>query len=131
MPDCCKDFIIAVVDDDQRMLESLEDLLESAGHDVRLFAYGEALLDSCSLKEIDCLISDVGMPGISGLELLRFVRDARPDLPVILITGRPELLKRSSRTDRSQYQLLEKPFYGHELLTTVSRALRDSRPYPA
>jgi FixJ family two-component response regulator len=128
MPDCSTEFIIAVVDDDRNTLESLENLLEAAGHAVRLFGHAAALLDSGSLQEIDCLISDVGMPGIDGLELMQLAHGARPELPVILITGRPaELLNRSSSADPSYYRLFQKPFNGQELLTTVNRALRDTR----
>ena len=54
--------IVAVVDDDQRILESLEILLESAGYDARLFPSATALLESGGVQEIECLISDVGMP---------------------------------------------------------------------
>jgi FixJ family two-component response regulator len=129
VPDCPTEFTIAVVDDDQRMLESLENLLASAGHAVRLFAYAAALLESGSLQEIDCLISDVSMPGMDGLELLQWARRRRPELPVILITGRPaELVERSPPINRDYYQLLQKPFSGQELLTTVDRVLRDSYP---
>ena len=67
-------------------------LLESAGHTVRLFASAAALLESGSLAEIDCLLSDVNMPVMGGLELLRIVRTARPGLPVILVTGHPEMI---------------------------------------
>ena len=86
--------IIAVVDDDQRILESLEILLESADYDVRPFPSATALLESGGLREIDCLISDVGMPVMDGFELARAIQAARPGLPVILITGRPDLLHR-------------------------------------
>ena len=86
--------IIAVVDDDQRILESLEILLESADHAVRLFASGAALLESGCLAHIDCVISDIDMPEIDGFELLRAVHAARPGLPIILITGHPEILNR-------------------------------------
>jgi FixJ family two-component response regulator len=122
------EFIVAVVDDDRTTLESLENLLAAAGHAVRLFGHAAALLDSGSLHEIDCLISDVGMPGMDGLELMQLAHGARPDLPVILITGRPaELLQRAAPETQSYYQLFQKPFNGQELLTTVNRALRDSR----
>ena len=118
------EFIIAVVDDDRNTLESLENLLEAAGHAVRLFGHAAALLESGGLQEIDCLISDVGMPGMDGVELMQRAHGARPELPVILITGRPaELLKRSTSADPSYYHLFQKPFNGHELLTTVNRAL--------
>jgi FixJ family two-component response regulator len=128
MPEHSTEFVIAIVDDDRNTLESLENLLEAAGHAVRLFGHAAALLDSGSLHEIDCLISDVGMPGMDGLELLQLAHGARPELPVILITGRSaELLKRASPAAQSYYRLFQKPFNGQELLTTVNRALRDSR----
>src|SRR4051794_36666278 len=79
--------MIAVVDDDRRILGALEILLESADYAARLFASGAALLESNCLEDIDCLISDIGMPGMDGFELLRLVRHARPGLPIILITG--------------------------------------------
>jgi FixJ family two-component response regulator len=116
--------IIAVVDDDQRMLQSLESLLESAGHTVRLFASAGALLESGSVAEIDCLISDVNMPVKGGLELLRIVRAARPELPVILVTGHPEMLGRSPPTGQDRYQLFMKPFKPEELLAAVSDIMK-------
>jgi DNA-binding NtrC family response regulator len=88
------DFVVAVVDDDRSVLRSLEYLLESADYSVRLFDSGAAFLGSACLAGIDCLISDVDMPGIEGFELLRQVQAARPGLPVILITGYPKTLER-------------------------------------
>lgn len=128
MADDSPGFIIAVVDDDQRILESLEMLLESAGHAVRLFASAAALLENGSLAEIDCLISDIGLPVMDGFELLRLVHAAQPGLPVILITGHPEMLSRLPPPDAGHYQLFKKPFNGQELLTAVSDALRNSNP---
>ena len=87
--------VIAVVDDDQGMLESIESLLNSADYEVRLFSTATALLESGGLPEIDCLISDVAMPLMDGFELGRAVQAARPALPVIFVTGRPDLLRRS------------------------------------
>ena len=116
--------VIAVVDDDRSVLESLEMLLASAEYDVRSFSSATALLESGSLREIDCLISDVGMPVMDGFELARTVQAARPELPVILITGRPDLLNRSPLDVPGHYRLFKKPFNGPELLTTVGDALR-------
>jgi len=116
--------IVAGVDDDQRILESLENLLESAGHAVRLFPSAAALLESGSLAEIDCLISDVDLPKIDGFELLRLVHAARPELPVLLITGHPEMVNRSPPIGSGHYRLFRKPFDGQELLTAVSDAVR-------
>ena len=116
---------IAVVDDDQRILESLKNLLESADHGVRLFASAAAMLKSGCLAEIDCLISDIDMPVMDGFELLRVVRAARPELPIILITGHPEMLNRLLPNGPGHYRLFKKPFNGQELLTAVSDALQN------
>jgi FixJ family two-component response regulator len=117
-------FTIAVVDDDRRILESLENLLESADYAVRSFASAAALLESDYLAEIDCLISDIDMPVMDGFELLREAHAARPELPVILITGHPEMLNRLPAIGPGHYRSFKKPFDGQELLTAVSDALR-------
>jgi len=119
--------IIGVVDDDQRILESLQTLLESADYDVRVFPSARALLESAYLREIDCLISDIDMPVMDGFELLRLVHAARPELPIIFITGHPEMLNRSQQIDPSHYKVFNKPFDGQELLTAVGDALRNPR----
>jgi FixJ family two-component response regulator len=116
--------VIALVDDDQRILESLESLLESADYDIRLFSSATALLESGRLSEIDCLISDVAMPVMDGLELARAVQAARPELPVILVTGRPDLLHRSPLDWPRHYRVFQKPFNGQELLTALAETLR-------
>ncbi len=62
--------VIAVVDDDERILESMEDLLESAGHSVLVFSSAKALLsDDDVLARLDCLITDIGIPVVNGFEL--------------------------------------------------------------
>jgi FixJ family two-component response regulator len=116
--------VIAVVDDDQRVLESLEVLLESADWDARLFSSPTALLGSGCLQEIDCLISDIGMPEMDGFELVRVVQAARPGLPVILVTGRPDVLNRLPAEWPSHYRVFKKPFDGQKLLTAIGNALR-------
>ena len=127
MTDRTSGFIIAVVDDDRRILESLKNLLESADHAVRLFSSATALLESGCVAEVDCLISDIDLPVMDGFELIRVVQAARPTLPIILITGRPELLKGLPPTSPSHYRLFKKPFNGQELLTAVSEALQNPR----
>lgn len=116
--------VVAVVDDDPRILRSLEDLLESADYAVRSFTSGAALLQSGRLGEIACLISDIDMPGMDGFELLRLVHEARPELPAILITGYPETLQRLPLPGAGSPRVFTKPFDGRELLAAVGSALR-------
>jgi FixJ family two-component response regulator len=117
-------FVVAVVDDDQRVLQSLEYLLESADYAVRLYVSATALLESGRLSEVDCLISDVDMPGTDGFDLVRLVHAAHPQLPIILITGFPDRLARLPPLEGSNPRLFTKPFQGHELLEAVSDGLR-------
>jgi len=84
-------YVIAIADDDQRVLASLGELLESAGYSVRLFNSAEALLRAEAVSEIDALISDIRMPGVDGIELQQRMAVMRPELPVILITARSDV----------------------------------------
>ena len=115
--------VVAVVDDDQSILRSLEHLLESADYNVRAFTSGVSLLESGFLCDIDFLISDIDMPGMDGFELLQLVHASRPGLPAILITGYPDTLKRLRRLSETNPRVFTKPFDGRELLTAVSDAL--------
>ena len=128
MTDHLSGFTIAVVDDDQGILESLEGLLESADHAVRLYTSATAFLESGCIAEIDCLISDIDMPVMDGFELLRVVHAARPRLPIIVITGHPDMLNRLPPIGPGHYRVFKKPFNGQELLTAVSDALRNPHP---
>jgi FixJ family two-component response regulator len=119
--------IVAVVDDDVRVLESLEELLESAGHSVRPFSSAKRLLEANALSEIDCLIADIGMPAMDGFELQRLAQAARPSLPVFLITARHELANQRRATAQGCQGYFQKPFNAQALLATVGKAIEDSR----
>ncbi|MGK9236713.1 response regulator [Inquilinus limosus] len=114
--------VVVVVDDDPRLLESLEDLLESAGYQVRCHPSAESLLAS-GLSGVDVLITDIGIPGIDGFELRDRVRKARPDLPVFLITGRHEIADQGRARGSSGF--FRKPFDLRALLTAVGDAVSD------
>ena len=114
---------VAVIDDDERVLESLANLLESAGHSVRLFTSAQAFLADEAFEKVDCVISDIGMRAIDGFELERLAKAARPDLPVILMTARQELIKGPQATHRVGTEILLKPVSEQELLRAISKAL--------
>jgi FixJ family two-component response regulator len=112
--------VVAIVDDDPRLLESLEDLLESAGYAARSFSSAGSLLDG-GLSDVDVLITDIGMPGTDGFELRDLAKKARPELPVFLITGRHEIADQSRARGISGF--FRKPFDARVLLAAVGDAL--------
>jgi FixJ family two-component response regulator len=118
--------VVAVVDDDPSILRSLEYLLESADYAARPFTAATNLLNSNSLWEIDCLISDIDIPNIDGFELVRLVQTARPGLPTILITAYPDRLKHLPPLGGSRPRIFTKPFQGDALLAAVADALGGS-----
>ena len=119
-----RDALVAIVDDDSRMLASLENLLESAGFRTRAFLSGHAFLESGTLPSICCLISDIYMPNMTGWELEERVRLERPSLPIILITGNDEaFLKAPVHGGGHHSVLLRKPLDGETLLAAVRAAL--------
>jgi FixJ family two-component response regulator len=114
--------LVAIVDDDPGMRESLEELLESAGYVARSFFSAGSLLTS-GLSEVGVLIIDIGMPGMDGFELRDLVKKAHPDVPVFLITGRHEIADQDRAESISG--VFRKPFDAQALLAAVSDALRD------
>ena len=117
--------VITVVDDDPRVLESLENLFESAGYIVATFSSGQSLLAN-DLSNIDCLITDIGMPGMDGFDLLDIVKKTRPKLPVFLLTGRHEIGDQHRATGRGISGFFKKPFNGQDLLAAIDRTLGDA-----
>jgi FixJ family two-component response regulator len=117
--------VVAVVDDDSVVLESLVNLLESGGYRPRVFTSGKDLLDSGVLGSLGCLISDVRMAGIDGWELAALVSRARPGLPVIFITAHDSTPAQGPSTGRTPLprKLFRKPFDGQQLLAAIGLAL--------
>jgi FixJ family two-component response regulator len=119
--------VIGVVDDDTRVLESLEELLESGGHSVRLYSSASSLFNDGRIDELECLISDVSMPITDGFTLQELLKNTHPDLPVILISGRHDTLLHKRPESIAEPLLFEKPFDGRSLLAAVSNAVNAKR----
>jgi FixJ family two-component response regulator len=117
---------VAVIDDDARVRQSLENLLDSAGYRVRSYPSGDEFLKAGGYSDIDCLISDIGMPGIDGLELQRRLLGIRADLPVILITGRYEMDTPGMSTPNN-HGCFKKPVDANELLRALAAAAGEVR----
>ena len=115
--------IVAAVDDDSRVRESIESLVESAGHTPVVFASAEDFLQSGAPESAICLITDVRMPGIDGLELQRRVRLKYPRLPVIFITAHYDNETRQRALSQGAAGFLYKPFDAADLLGAIEFAL--------
>jgi two-component system, LuxR family, response regulator FixJ len=117
------DPIIYVIDDDEAVRQSLEFLLTTAGMKAKSFDSGQAFLDVLPDVEFGCIITDVRMPEITGIDLLKRVKQVNPDLPVIVITGHGDIALAVEAMKIGAIDFLEKPFDDDNLLDAVRRAL--------
>ena len=117
--------LVSVVDDDISVRRSLARLLRCVCLDVTMFASAEEFLASNHPRKIDCLILDVCLPGMSGIELHRHLLASRCNVPVIFITGNGfDDGVRSEAASDWTVAYLRKPFGGDELLDAVDAALK-------
>lgn len=123
-----KTHIVVGVDDDIRIRESIASLVESAGFASLVFPSAEEFLRSEIIGEVSCLIIDVRMAGIDGIELQHRVRLDRPQLPVILITGHRDDEVRRKALEGGAFAFMLKPFEPGDLLAAVSRAVSSCSP---
>ena len=116
--------LAAVVDDDISVRESLESLIRSAGLEVRVFASAEEFLSSVQPRKADCLILDVRLPGMSGIDLHHQLMARSCKVPVIFMTahGYDDRIRSQTRSDRT-VACLTKPFSEDELFDAVHAAL--------
>lgn len=119
--------IVAAVDDDFRVRESLASLLESAGYAPAVFSSAEEFLLSGTLAAATCVITDVRMPGMDGIELQRRIKLERPELPVILISAHHDADVRQRAIQEGAIEVLYKPFDATDLLKTIQSALTNSQ----
>ena len=115
--------VVAAVDDDRRVRDSVQSVLESAGYESVAFDSAEALLDSGVLARVVCVLADVRLPGIDGLELQRRIRIERPTLPVIFMTAHDDDDIRVRALRDGAIAFMVKPFDGGELLEHIARAV--------
>jgi two-component system, LuxR family, response regulator FixJ len=116
---------VCVIDDDSAMRESLEFLLSAAGFSVRLFDSAQSFLNELPGLEVGCLLTDIRMPGIDGIELLRQLSSASPArrLPVIVMTGHGDVPLAVEAMKLGAFDFLEKPFEDDRLLGMIETAL--------
>lgn len=119
--------VVFVVDDDVSVRESLELLIENEGWQPKTFASAQAFLDCPRAVVPSCLVLDLSLPGLDGLELQKRVAVERVDMPIIFITGYGDVPKSVQAMKRGAVEFLTKPFNDEVLLTAVRQALDRSR----
>ena len=119
---------VYVVDDDEAMRHSLEFLLGSADFDVTLFDSAQAFLAAVSALEFGCVVSDVRMPGIDGIEMLRLLKAQHCRFPVIIMTGHGDVPLAVEAMKLGAVDFLEKPFDDNLLISMVESGLRRAEP---
>ena len=115
--------VISVVDDDAEVRSATVDLLDSLGFCCEAYESGELYLGSPQARRTACLILDLNMPGMSGLELQRRLAQAGHSAPIIFITAFPEERTRAQALDAGAFCYLPKPYSEAELLKCVREAL--------
>jgi two-component system, LuxR family, response regulator FixJ len=115
--------VIAVVDDEEAIRDALSDLLLVMGYSCQTFDRAEAFLAAHTPDRFDCLITDIRMPGMSGLELLERLRAAGSSMPVIVVTSFDDPLIRSRAIESGAHAYLTKPVSDDVLLQSLKTAL--------
>jgi FixJ family two-component response regulator len=118
---------VYVVDDDEAVRESLRALFESVGLAVETFASAGEFLASAERPGVGCLLVDVRMPGLSGLELLEKLKELQVNLPAIVITGHGDVATAVRAMKAGAKDFIEKPFNAQLLLERVQACLDESR----
>src|SRR5712664_2230466 len=115
--------LIAVIDDDESICDSLRDLMESAGLEARCFGSAEEFLESGLHRQAACLITDILMPKMSGLQLQTRLKEEECDIPIIFITAFGDTSMRIQAMREGAVEFLAKPLDHQLLLRTVRAAL--------
>jgi FixJ family two-component response regulator len=115
--------LVAIVDDDASVRKALRRLLGATGYVVETFAGGAEFLARDSSRPVDCLVLDVRMTGLTGLDLQRHLEDAQRELPIVMITGHGSADVRLRALAAGAVAVLDKPFSDQTLLDAIRRAL--------
>lgn len=123
MPNSDRSAIVFVVDDDEAVRDSVQLLLETEGYRAVSLASAQALLDRLAPAESGCVIADVRMPDMTGLELQDRLSERRANLPVIIVTGHADVPMAVRAMKAGAVDFIEKPFAHAAIIAAVERAL--------
>lgn len=116
--------LVSIVDDDESVRESLPDLLRELGFAVIAFSSAEEFLDSSSIVDTSCLLLDIAMPGMSGLDLKDELARLQHDIPIVFITANADESIRPHVLQQGAVECLFKPFTEAALIAAIDTALR-------
>src|SRR5712691_8080557 len=116
--------LVSVVDDDESVRESLPDLLRELGFAARAYSSAEEFLSSDCVGETRCLLLDIAMPGMSGLDLQRELALREQEIPIVFITGHGDGTTRPRVLEQGAVECLFKPFSDTALLQALNAALK-------
>jgi len=119
---------IYVIDDDAAMRDSLNFLLESSGYKVVLFDAAQGFLDALPGLLFGCIVSDVRMPGLDGIELLKRMNAQHSPFPILIMTGHGDVSLAVEAMKLGAVDFLEKPFEDDRLITMIEFAIRQAEP---
>jgi len=117
---------VFVIDDDEAMRDSLEFLLGTANFDVTLFESAQHFLDALAGVDFGCVVSDVRMPGIDGIELLKRLKASHSTLPVVIMTGHGDVPLAVEAMKLGAVDFLEKPFEDDRLIGMIDAAFKQA-----
>jgi FixJ family two-component response regulator len=126
-----KNFMISIVDDDKSVREAAKMLIRSLGHTAATFASAEEFLESGQLRDTACVITDMQMPGMSGVDLQYHLAANGHSTPVIVITAYPEEEIRERALNGGAFGFLSKPFSEESLIACLDKALAHKKPKSA
>ena len=118
---------ISVVDDDELILIALDSLLRSYGYTVKTYASAYAFLQSSGPEQTDCLISDIQMPGMCGVQMYEALAARNTHIPTLFITGKSGLPPAFSASVRKPEGYFSKPFHTEALVACIENALKKRR----
>ena len=118
--------MISIIDDDDSVRGSLQRLMRSVGFAVNVFASAEEFLDSDRLRYTDCLILDVRLPGMNGLDLQRHLASSHSEIPIIFITSYEDDELRARALNAGALDYFLKPFNDEDLLDAIEAALKSN-----
>src|SRR6202034_2463053 len=119
--------LLAILDDDKSVQSALQDLIESEGMSTLCFDSAEQFLESRARYQASCLVADVGMPGMSGIELQARLKRERCGIPIIFITARGDIPLAVSAMREGASDFFAKPFEGGVFLAAIERAVERSK----